>query len=279
LCGIADEPFWLANLGAREMAELDGDLVAGRGEERLRRDPLGVAIALHDLGRGRLEPDAEALADRLLHRRLEVRERADRARDLADGGLRGGAREALAPAPHRFVEHEQLQAERGGLRVDAVRAPDRRRVAVLLRARAERRGERVGARDEQRSRVPDLERLRRVDHVVRRHPEVDEPRLRADVLGDVGEERDHVMADLRLDLGDARGVEAGARADRARRLGGDDAALGEHLAHRHLHLEPPAETAVVGPDGRHRGAAVALDHRGWLRSAQAAVRKVYASIV
>ena len=44
---------------------------------------------------------------------------------------------------------------------------------------------------------------------------MDEARVRADVLGDAGEERDHVVLHLALDLGDARGVEAGAPADRS----------------------------------------------------------------
>jgi hypothetical protein len=59
---------------------------------------------------------------------------------------------------------------------------------------------------------------------------VDEARVGTDLLGDAGEERDDVVLHLALDLGNARGVEAGARADRCKRCGGDHAAFGEHFA-------------------------------------------------
>ena len=55
---------------------------------------------------------------------------------LPTAACAGGAREALAAAAHRLVEHQQLQAEGGGLGVHAVGAADHRGVAVLLGARA-----------------------------------------------------------------------------------------------------------------------------------------------
>ena len=86
----------LAHLGARQVAELDGDLLEARGDQRERVDERGVAVALHDLGGRRLEADAEPRAHRLLHRGRQVREGADGARDLADRRLGGRAREPLA---------------------------------------------------------------------------------------------------------------------------------------------------------------------------------------
>ena len=243
------------------MAELDGELLDHRADQRHRVHEAGVAIALHDLGRSRLEADAEPRAHGLLHGGIEVREGADGARDLADRGLVDRAREPLAVAAQRLVQHQQLQAEGRRLGVDAVRAADAGRVRCS-RARAAQRGERaIAAGEQQVARGADLQRERGVEHVARRHPVVDEARVGTDVLGDAGEERDHVVLHLALDLGDARGVEAGARADRCERRGGNHAAFGEHFADGELDAQPEAVARLVGPERPHLGPAVALDHR------------------
>ena len=78
-------------------------------------------------------------------------------------------------------------------------------------------------------------------------PVVDEARIGTDVLGDAGGERDHVVLHLALDLGDARDVEAGARADHCERRGGNHAALGEHLADGELDAQPARVARLVGP--------------------------------
>ena len=59
-----------------------------------------------------------------------------------------------------------------------------------------------------------------VEHVGRRHALVHEARLRADDLGEVGEEGDDVVLDLALDRVDARDVERGVLALVPDRLGG-----------------------------------------------------------
>ena len=214
MCGIADEPFWpfaelllhLAHLGAREVPELDRDLVEHRRHQRQRVHEGGVAIALHDLGRGRLEADAEPRADRLFHGGIEVGEGADGAGDLADGRLVDGPREPLARAvAAHSCRTSSFSPKVVGSAWIAVGATDARRVLVLERARgaapASARSQPASSRSPG---VADLQRERGVDHVARRHPEVDEARVGADVLGDVGQERDHVVAHLALDLGDAR---------------------------------------------------------------------------
>ncbi len=73
----------LAHLRAREVTQLDGDLLARRCDQRERADERRVAVALHHLRGGGLETDAEPRAHRLFDRGRQVGERADRAGDLA----------------------------------------------------------------------------------------------------------------------------------------------------------------------------------------------------
>ena len=243
------------------MAELDGRLIDDGGDERERLHERRVPIALHHLGRRRLEPDAELPAHGFFHGGIEMRERADGAGDLADRGLVERAREPLATPAQGAVQHQQLQPERRRLGMDAVGPPDHRRVLVLERARAQRRERAVAAGEQQDARLADLERQGGIDDVARRHAVVDPARIRSDVLRDVGQERDHIVAHLALDLGDARHVEPCTRADRSERISGDDAPLGEHLARGQLDPEPRAVPRLLGPDGAHFGSRVALDHR------------------
>ena len=167
-----------------------------------------MAVALHDLRGGRLEADPEPRAHRLLHRGRQVRERADGARDLADRGLLERAREPHALAAHLLGEHEQLEAERGGLGVHAVGAADARRVLELARAPHEHAAQALDARREEPPRVADLERERGVEHVARGDAVVHVARVGADRAPRASvSERDHVVAHALLDLGDARRID------------------------------------------------------------------------
>ena len=103
-----------------------------------------------------------------------------------------------------------------------------------------------------------------VEHVGRGHALVDEARLRADDLGEMGQERDDVVLHLALDRVDALHVEGGLGAllpDHLGRLLRDDAEVGERRRGMGLDLEPDAELGLGRPDGHHLGAAVAGDHR------------------
>jgi 1-deoxy-D-xylulose-5-phosphate reductoisomerase len=59
----------------------------------------------------------------------------------------------------------------------------------------------------------------------------------------------------------------GAPLDPAERVLRDQAALGVHVAHRQLDLQPRLVLGVLGPDPRHLGTRVAGDHRRLLRGA------------
>ena len=123
---------------------------------------------------------AQSLAHGGFDRRIEVREHADRAGDLADGNDLARARDAHAIARDFRVPERQLHAERHRLGMHAVRAADHRRAAMLERARADGRGKRIEVRQNQIAGLAQLQRLRRVDDVRRRQAEVQPARGRPD---------------------------------------------------------------------------------------------------
>ena len=220
-----------------------------------------MAIALHDLGGCGLEPDLQSGADPLLDLGRQVREGADGAGDLAHGGFVECASQAVALAAHLLVEDEQLEPEGRGLGVHAVGSPDAGGVTELQRATPEHGDQALDPDQEQPPRVADLERERRVEHVAGGESVVDVTRIGPHALRQGGEERDHVVTDLGLDLVDARRIHRGARADRLQRVRGNQSALRVDLADGELHREPAAVLALLGPDLLHLGARVAIDHR------------------
>ena len=85
--------------------------------------------------------------------------------------------------------------------------------------------------------------------------------LGPDGLGDLADERDHVVVGRLLDLGDPLDVDRGARLDRRERVGGDEAARGLGAGDRELDAEHLLEAGLLGPDRAHLGQRVAADHR------------------
>ena len=228
LCGIADEPFWplrerlldLADLGLLQAADLERELLERRGGDGERRQQLGVAIALDHLRRDRRRLEAEPAADVGLDRGRQVRERADRARQLAD---------AIA------VARARARARRRG-RAPRTRAPASGRTSSARRARracgrssasggARRRGR--GSRSASASRSCRIRsQASRICSACAVSTTSDEVRPKCsqradgpDVLGHRRRERDDVVLGGLLDLLDARDVEGAALADVARGLG------------------------------------------------------------
>ena len=149
--------------------------------------------------------------------------------------------------------------------MDAVAPADGHRVLVLVRPALERGEQRVDVGHEQVGGADELHREAGVEHVRRGQALVDVARLRADDLGEVGEEGDDVVLRLALDRVDARDVEhrlLAALADEPRRLLRRSADLGHAVERRGLDLEPDAEAGLGRPDRRHLGAGVAGDHSG-----------------
>ena len=87
-----------------------------------------------------------------------------------------------------------------------------------------------------------------------------EARFGADMLGEVGQKGDHIVAGLALDLVDALGLEAATLPDGASRTLGDDPERRLRVAGMCLDLEPDPVTVLRRPDPRHLGPAVARDH-------------------
>jgi hypothetical protein len=106
----------------------------------------------------------------------------------------------------------------------------------------------------------ELERQRRVHHVRGRHAHVDESRVGPERLLEVRQERDDVVTGRRFDLVDPRGGYGRLGLDAAEGIRGDQAAASIDLADRQLHPEPGAILRVLGPDARHLGPAISLDH-------------------
>ena len=95
---------------------------------------LGVKVALHHLrgdGRGH---KAELFADKIFHGRRQVRIRADRAGEFADGDHFAGAFEAFERAGKFVVHQRHFQTERRRFTMDAVAATDAGREFMLLGA-------------------------------------------------------------------------------------------------------------------------------------------------
>ena len=140
LCGIALEPFcapsrngsstsrtsvrWRWRISSRERLD-------GRTHRRARVEQLGVPVAGDDLrGRHRREPE------RARTRSARPRDRCwstcrPRPTACRPRSARRARSEPLAVAAHLHRPERELRAERGRLGVDAVGAPDHRRVAVL----------------------------------------------------------------------------------------------------------------------------------------------------
>ena len=261
---FGEELLDLADLGALEMANLGGDLVERRAEDGERRDVGRVAVALNDLRGDGDGGEAEFFADGFLMLGLEVAECADGAGELADAQVFGGGVEAGEVALHLGVPEEELEAEGGGLGVDAVGAADDGGVLELDGAGFQGFGEREDSGADQGRGFAELEGLRGVDDVGGGEAEV-EPAGGfgvIDVFGDGGGEGDDVVADFGLDFEDAGDGEVAAGGDGVGGGLGDEAEAGEGLGGGGLDGEPGAELVFVGPDAAHGRTCVTGDHKG-----------------
>ena len=239
----------LADLGAREVADLGREPLERRRGERERGEQLGVAVARDHLRRERIRLEAEPLARDPLDLGVEAAYVPTVPGELADAVRLERAREPRAVAVELERPAGELPAERRRLGVDAVRAADADRAAVLLGAPHDRVDRRVEPARISFAGVLDLQRERRVDDVRRGEAVVDPAALRPELLGDGVDERGGVVVGRPLDLGDALGVGGDrAGADRGDVLGGDRPDLGPAVERRELDLEPARELALLRPD-------------------------------
>ncbi len=272
LLTAAERLLHLAHLGARQMADLGREAVERRGEQRERREQLGVAVALQDLGRARSRLEAEPLARDALHLGLGGGVGADGAGQLPDPQALDRAGEPLAVAVEREGPPGELEPERRRLRVDAVRAAHAHRLAVLLGPEDDGAKGAVEPFEHERARILDRERERGVEHVRGGEPVVEPAAVLAEAFRDGVDEGGNVVIRLALDLGDAlRRGHGRAHADRRHRLVRHGPDGSPALERSELDVEPAAQLLAVRPDLAHGRAGVARDHethsRAWAGAA------------
>ena len=145
--------------------------------------------------------------------------------------------------------------------MDAVRAPDADRVAVLLGARQDRVEEPVDPCEDEAAGLLELQRQSRVDDVGRGQPEMEPTPFRPELLGDRVDEGGRVMVGEPLELGDASGARRlCVGTDRLHVLRGHDADLRPTVQRSEFHVKPMSELALVRPDPGHGRAGVTRDH-------------------
>ena len=195
----------LAHLGARQVPDLGREAVERRRDERERREQLRVPVARDHLRRDRIGLEPEPLARDPLDLGLDGRVRADRARELADAVDLERAQQARPVAVELERPAGELPAERRRLGVNPVRAADADRVPVLLRPPHDRVERALELGHDERARLADLQRERRVDDVRRGEAVVEPAPLRPELLRHRVDERRRVVVGDPLDLGDALG--------------------------------------------------------------------------
>ena len=143
LCGIADEPFWAP---VRNGSSTSRTSVRCRWRisvaKRSRPAPASAIALSSSAWRSRgttwVETGSRREPEPLQHGGLDLGAvggvGADRAGERAEGGALDGALEPAQVAVRLEGEAGELDAERRGLGVHAVRAPDAERVDVLARA-------------------------------------------------------------------------------------------------------------------------------------------------
>ena len=251
----------LAHLGPREMPQLEREPLQRGREQRERVQHLGVPVALEDLGRARRRLEPEPLAGDPLDLGIGGRVRADGARELADAHPLERARDPGPVALERERPAGELEPERRRLGVDAVRPPDRDRLAMLLRSGDDRREGALDPVEHERPGLADLERQRGVEHVRRGEAVVEPAPFLAELLRHRVDERGDVVVRARLDLRHPLGARRHRpRPDRVDRLVRHDAGLGPPVERRQLDVEPAPQLRLVRPDRRHGRAGVARNH-------------------
>jgi hypothetical protein len=268
---MAEEPFWPAeknssaskDLAALQVAHFRGQALDGRGDHPQGGEIHGVPVPGNDLGRDGLHLEAHPLGHVFLDPRVDVGEGADGPRDGAGGDLPPRLDEAHLAAFELRIGPCQLEAEGGGLRMDAVGPADGGRHLVLEGAAPEGGQKLVEVPQQQVGGAGELHVEGGVEHVRGGHALVHEPGFGADDLGQMREERDDVVLDLALDGVDALHVEGGRGAllpHGPGRFPGHHAEIRQRRGRVSLDLEPDAELGLRRPDGHHLGAAVARDH-------------------
>ena len=256
--------FRLEHFGALEVANLDRQPLDRTGDNRQCREEHGVPVARDDLRRDGLHREAELVGDMLFHLRVDIGESADCTRYGTGRDFRARRDQAGLAAVEFGIGLRQLEPERHRFGMDAMAAPDGRRVFVLFRAALDGREQRVEIGQQDVGRACQLDCQRGVEHVAAGHALMHEARLVADILGHPGKEGDDIVLGNRLDRIDRLDVDLGiGRPPVPQRLGGawrDHAQFAELFGRMRLDFEPDAILRLGFPQGGHFGTGVAGDH-------------------
>jgi hypothetical protein len=235
---------------------LGGETLESRARQRDRLEQLRVAVPGHHLGGDGLPLEAQPLQHALLVGRLVRGVCAHGTRDRPHRGLGERPLEALRVAMSLEGEARELQAEGRRLGVDAVRAPDAERVAVLAGPLEQRGHQLARAREDPLAGRLELEGEPGVHDVGAGEPEMDPTSRRPGRLGEGVDEGRRLVVGHRLARPD--GLERERRAPDRLELFGRRAV--ELLGGGHLDAAHRLEAGLVGPDASQLGAGVAVDH-------------------
>ena len=263
LCGIADEPFWpaaerlldLAHLRPREVADLERERVERRGDRRRASESSCACrsrwMICVEWGAGSRPSRSHASRSSSGPVAAYVPTAPDslptRISSSADSS-RSRSRSSSNAQPASFSPKVV-----GSAWTPCVRPDDERLRGAPLRASTTASNAARDAVEEERARLADLQRERRVEHVGGRQPVVEPPSpFGVQPFADCVDERGEIVARPALDLATCSG-EGGAasRADRRCRLCGNDPELGPGVERRELDVEPQLELALLRPDPGH----------------------------
>jgi hypothetical protein len=131
--------------------------------------------------------------------------------------------------------------------------------------------------------IANLQRLRGIDDVIRRHAIVQPTRHGriTDRFADGHGERDHVVLHTRFDFVDTRGVGFGLSAQGLSGVLRDEPGFGERFSRGQLDLQPLGVFVGVGPDAAHIRAGITGNQFNLLRMfvLAAASRSIFPSII
>ena len=257
---FAEKLFRFANFGALQVADLGGDLVERGGDYRQGGEIVGVAVALDHLRTDCGSLQSQASAYLFFQLGSEVGEDADCAGELSDAHVLGSGYEAGDIALGFGIPVGNFEAERDGLGVNAVSAPDHGSVFEFPGAAFENFGKALEVLCDDLRGLADQERLRCVDDVVRGQSVVEPAGMGANDFGDRGGEGDDVVADLGFDFVDAIEPEVSALLDGLGSFFGNQPGFGESFGGGDFDGKPGAEAVFVAPDAGHLGAGIAGNH-------------------
>src|SRR5579884_2055351 len=255
LCGIADEPFWPRPNGSCTSPTSVRARWRISSAKKSSEDARTASAASSSAWRSRWRICVEVGAGSSPSRSHAIRSSS-------------GSVAAYVPPAHELERPAgELEPERRRLGVDAVRASHLERLALLLRAGGDDGEGAVDSLEDQRSRLPDLERERGVDDVGGGEAVVEPAAFLAEPLRDGVDERRGVVVERRFELRHALGRRRRrALRERGGRVRRDDAQLRPRGRRGELDLEPRGELALVRPDPGHGRTGVARDHRSQSRA-------------